>query len=108
MNLIRRTKARISKTPKVPLVASSDADSIWALDFMYDALRCVRSFRTLSVIDESNRETLALEEFEEIYDLPKSIQIHLGNGSKLRFTAFMGWCAKNGIALQFILPGKPQ
>jgi putative transposase len=87
---------------------------------MYDTLHCARSFRTLSVIDDSNRETLVveidisllaarvirpLEQLEEIYGLPKSI--HLGNGGELRFTAFMVWCAENGIALQFILLGKP-
>ncbi len=34
---------------------------MWALDFMYDTLNYGRSFRTLNVIDESNREELAIE-----------------------------------------------
>ena len=34
---------------------------MWALDFMYDTLHYGRSLRTLNVIDESNREILAIE-----------------------------------------------
>ncbi len=34
---------------------------IWALDFIHDALHTGRAFRTLNVIDESNREALAIE-----------------------------------------------
>ena len=37
------------------------AQSCWALDFMHDALYCGRRFRTLNVIDEANRECLAIE-----------------------------------------------
>jgi len=34
---------------------------MWALDFMYETLYYGRPFRTLSVIDESSREILAIE-----------------------------------------------
>lgn len=33
----------------------------WALDFMHDSLYYGKPFRTLNVIDESNREVLAIE-----------------------------------------------
>ena len=36
LNLPRRTKKRIPKMPKVPLIATTEANSMWALDFMYD------------------------------------------------------------------------
>ncbi len=36
-------------------------NTMWALDFMYDTLHYGRPFRTLNVIDESNREVLAIE-----------------------------------------------
>jgi putative transposase len=89
--------------------------------FMYDTLHYGRPFRTLNVIDESNREILAieidislpaarvvrtLEQLEEIHGLPKAIR--LDNGSELRSAVFMGWCEEKGIELQFIQPGKPQ
>ena len=121
LNLPRRTKKRIPKMPKVPLIAPTEANSMWALDFMYDTLHYGRPFRTLNVIDESNREILAieidislpaarvvrtLEQLEEIHGLPKAIR--LDNGSELRSAVFMGWCEEKGIELQFIQPGKPQ
>lgn len=34
---------------------------IWALDFMHEVLNDGRRFRTLNVIDEANREALAIE-----------------------------------------------
>jgi putative transposase len=94
---------------------------MWALDFMYDTLHYGRPFRTLNVIDESNREILAieidislpaarvvrtLEQLEVIHGLPKAIS--LDNGSELRSAVFMGLCEEKGIELQFIQPGKPQ
>ena len=60
LNLPRRTRKRIPKMPRVPLVAPTEANSMWALDFMYDTLHYGRPIRTLNVIDESNREVLAI------------------------------------------------
>jgi putative transposase len=120
LNLPRRTKKRIPKMPKVPLVAPNQSNTMWALDFMYDTLHYGRPFRAHNVIDESNREILAieidislsaarvvrtLEQLEEIHGLPQSIR--LDNGSELRSAVFMGWCESKGIELQFIQPGKP-
>ena len=107
--------------PRVPLVASNEPNTRWALDFMNDTLFYGRSFRTLNVIDESNREVLAieidlslpaarvmrtLEQLEEIHDLPKAIRLE--NGSELRSAVFMGWCESKGTDLKFIQPGKLQ
>lgn len=121
LNLPRRTKKRIPKMPRVPLIAPTQSNTMWALDFMYDTLHYGRPFRTLNVIDESNREILAieidislpaarvvrtLEHLEEIHGLPQAIR--LDNGSELRSAVFMGWCEEKGIELKFIQPGKPQ
>ena len=107
--------------PRVPLIAPTQSNTMWALDFMYDTLHYGRPFRNLNVIDESNREILAieidislpaarvvrtLEHLEEIHGLPQAIR--LDNGSELRSAVFMGWCEEKGIELKFIQPGKPQ
>ena len=88
---------------------------------MYDSLHYGRPFRTLNVIDESNREIWAikidfslpaaravrtLDQPEEIYGLPKAIR--LDNGSELRSAIFMEWSEEKGIELKFIQLGKPQ
>lgn len=59
MNLARRTKKRTPRMPRVPLAAPTEANPMWALDFMYDTLHYGRPFRTLNIINESNREILA-------------------------------------------------
>ena len=47
--------------PRVPLIAITQSNTMWALDFMCDTLHYGRPFRALNVIDESNREILAIE-----------------------------------------------
>ena len=88
---------------------------------MYDTLQYGRSFRTLNVIDESNREALAieidislpsarvirvLEQLEEICGLQEAIR--LDNGSEYSSATFTQWAASKQIELMFIQPGKPQ
>jgi len=89
--------------------------------FMHDALYRGKAFRTLNVIDESNREALTieidfslpaarvirvLEQLEEIHGLPEAIR--LDNGPELRAAVFTEWCESKGIELKYIQPGKPQ
>ena len=120
LNLPRRTKRRLPKLPKQPLVAPTQKNIIWALDFMHDTLYYSKPFRTLNIIDESNREILGieidtslpagrvirtLEQLGEIYGLPQAIR--LDNGPELRSAALVEWCEDNGIELRYIQPGKP-
>lgn len=37
------------------------ANGCWSMDFMSDALMCGRRFRTFNVLDDFNREALAIE-----------------------------------------------
>ena len=61
LNLPRRTKRRLTKVAKQPLIAPTQKNIICALDFMHDTLYYSKSFRTLNIIDESNREVLTIE-----------------------------------------------
>jgi putative transposase len=121
LNLPRRTKKRLPKIIKEPLITPQEPNAMWAIDFMYDTLYYGRSFRTLNVIDESNREVLAIEvdlslpaarvirvmeQLEEMVGLPKAIR--LDNRSELRSAIFTSWCDEKDIELKFIQPGKPQ
>ena len=61
LNLPRRTKRRLPKVPRIPLVAPEAKNVIWALDFMHDTLYYGKPFRTLNVLEEANRQVLGIE-----------------------------------------------
>ena len=120
LNLPRRTRRRIPRRIRQPLVVSPVLNTTWAVDFMVDTLYDGRRFRTLNVMDESNREGLAievgttlpslrviavLEELIALYGAPRSIR--LDNGPELTSGALTAWCAARSIALRYIQPGKP-
>ena len=120
LNLPRRLKRRLPPIVRQPLIAPAARNQIWAIDFMQDTLYSGRVFRTLNVIDESNREGLALEidtslpaarvirvmeQLAELRGLPAAVR--LDNGPELRSQAFTEWCATHGVALRFIQPGAP-
>ncbi len=120
LNLPRRTKRRLPTRLRQALVAPNRLIEIWALAFMADALYGGRAFRTLNVIDEGNREVLAIEiatsiparrvirVMEQLIELHgKARALRLDNGSELTSTAFTEWCAEQKIELRFIQPGKP-
>jgi hypothetical protein len=103
-----------------PLVAPASLNGIWALDFMEDALYGGRRFRTFNVLDEGNREALAieigtsipaarvlrvLEQLLLLYGRPQAFR--LDNGPELTADVFTTWCEAHGIALLYIQPGKP-
>jgi putative transposase len=118
--LPRRTKRRLPKLPKQPLIVPTEKNITGALDFMHDTLYYGKPFRTLNIIDESNREILGieidtslpagrvirtLEQLSEIYGQPQAIR--LDNGPELRSAVMTEWCEDKGIELRYIQPGKP-
>lgn len=120
LNLPRRTKKRVPQREPARLDAGRYVNQGWALDFMHDALYDGRRFRTLNVIDEANREALAIEVGTSIparrlirtlsrlvdwYGKPDSIR--LDNGPEMTSQLFTEWAAGKGIELRFIEPGEP-
>ena len=120
LNIPRRTKKRLPKREPVPLAAAAFVNEGWALDFMHDVLYDGRRFRTLNVIDEANREALAIEVAQSIpsarlirtlerliewYGAPKSIR--MDNGPEMTSHDFAAWAQQKGIALNYIEPGEP-
>ena len=61
LNLPRRTKRRVPQRRRQPLVAPPVLNQTWALDFMADALYDRRRLRALTIMDEGNREGLAID-----------------------------------------------
>jgi putative transposase len=120
LNLPRRTRRRVPRRIRSPLIAAAALNTTWALDFMVDTLYDGRRFRTLNIIDESNREGLAIEigttlpslrvvaVLEELIALHGAPQyLRLDNGPELTSLALTAWCEARGIQLRYIQPGKP-
>jgi putative transposase len=120
LNLPRRTKRRLPGRLRQPLEAPQQLNHVWALDFMSDALYSGRKIRTLNVIDEGNREALAidvalaipsvrviriLDELVTVHGQPRAVRVD--NGPELISEAFMTWCGEHGIEVRHIQPGKP-
>jgi putative transposase len=120
LNLPRRTKRRVPKRERQPLVVEPGMNAVWALDFMRDTPYSGKVFRILNVIDEANRGALGidivvsipasrviafLEQLIDQHGRPRAIRCD--NGSELTSQAFTDWCKEQDIELRFIQPGKP-
>jgi len=120
LNLKRRGKKRLPTRPRVPLEAPAILNTTWALDFMGDTLYDGRCYRTLNVLDESNREGLAIEidtslpsprvvalldQLVAIHGTPG--QLRCDNGPEFIAAVLAQWCNSNRVTLHNIQPGKP-
>ena len=61
LNLKRKHKRRIPTRDPLSLAVPFQANQVWSADFMSDGLWDGRRFRTFNVIDDFNREVLAVE-----------------------------------------------
>jgi putative transposase len=60
-NLLRKKKRRISNPAKRPLVQPALKNGISSMDFVGNRLENGRKIRALNIIDDCNREALAME-----------------------------------------------
>ena len=120
LNIRRRHKRRVPARVKEPLTVPSGLNYCWSADFMSDALVYGRKVRILNVIDDYNREVLAVEpDFsmpaERVIAILDQIVarrgkpqiIRVDNGPEYCSRAFVEWCEKNNIRILYIQPGKP-
>ncbi len=120
LNIKRKGKKRLPARILKPLEAVQQINVSWSMDFMSDALLSGRKFRTLNLMDDYNREALAIEvdtslpaervirvldQITEWRGKPKSIRVD--NGPEFISSALGLWCEEKEIHLQFIQPGKP-
>lgn len=120
LNLRRKHKRRLPKREKAPLQAPNTINASWAMDFMHDSLTSGRKFRVLNVIDEYNRESLAIEVdislgAERVKQVllqtmewrGKPASIRMDNGPEFISSTLRAFCEDNKIMLNHIQPGKP-
>lgn len=120
LNIRRRYRKRLPARIKQALFQPSSINQAWSIDFMSDTLWDGRRFRLLNVIDDFNREVLAieadlslptvrliriLEYLKEFRGLPQMIRVD--NGPEFISHKLDLWCKENKINLVFIQPGKP-
>lgn len=120
LNKRNKTRKRLPKRVKEPLVQPKRMNQMWSMDFMHDCLENKRKFRTLNIIDDYNREALAIEVqlgissnlvtsvlSDLVRERGKPEWIRVDNGPEFISSTLNDWCHANGIKLQFIQPGKP-
>ena len=61
LNLRIKPKKRLVRQRPEPLAVPDAINEVWSMDFMHDQLSDGRSFRLFNVLDDFNREGLAIE-----------------------------------------------
>lgn len=120
LNIRRRAKKRLPERVKQPLTVPTAPNQVWSIDFMSDSLTDGRRFRLLNILDDYNRESLAIEvdtslpSLRVIRVLEKLINergcpvsIRCDNGPEFISHKLEEWCTSHEITLQFIQPGRP-
>lgn len=122
LNIRRRAKKRLPERIKQALMVPTSPNQIWSIDFMTDRLTDGRKFRLLNIIDDFNRESLAIEVNTSLPSLRvirvlerlvsqrgKPANIRCDNGPEFISHKLEEWCndKTRQITLQFIQPGKP-
>ena len=121
LNLRIKPKKRLVRQKPEPLSVPEAINDCWSMDFMHDQLSDSRSYRLFNVIDDFNREGLAIE---VDFSLPasrviraldqviewrgKPNRIRCDNGPEYISNLLGDWAKSNSIELAFIQPGNPQ
>ena len=120
LNIRRRAKKRLPARVKQALFQPDRTNQVWSIDFMSDSLWDGRKYRLLNIIDDYNRQVLAieadlsipalrlirtLERLKESKGIPEMIRVD--NGPEFVSRMLDQWCKEHKVTLAFIQPGKP-
>lgn len=120
LNLPRRTRRKLPERVREPLLVPQRPNQVWSADFMSDTLYHGTCFRTFNVIDDHNREALAIEidtslraaRLVRVFERLKAERglpdvLRVDNGPEFLSQALVEWCHANGMLIHYIQPGKP-
>lgn len=121
LNMRIKPKQRITREKPEKLTVPAVINDGWSMDFMHDQLSDKRNYRLFNVIDDHNREGLAIEidfslsaqrvtrSLDQIIEWRgKPNRIRCDNGPEYISQHLKRWAEYHGIELCFIQPGKPQ
>ncbi|WP_344675368.1 IS3 family transposase [Sphingobacterium kyonggiense] len=116
----RKVRRRLPARVKQPLSIPERPLKTWSLDFMSDVLTNKRKFRTLNIIDDFNKQAIAIEVAHSmpankvtylleriIKEQGKPSRFRTDNGPEFISREFRDWCAGKEIEIQYIQPGRP-
>jgi len=120
LTMRRKSKKRFPLANKQPLLLPRHPNGTWSIDFMTDTLQTGRRFRTFNVLDDFNREGLAVE-IDVSLPGPRIVRvldrlakergypnyIRCDNGPELRSSALQAWAQQHKVEIIYIQPGKP-
>lgn len=120
LNIKIKRKKRLPARVEQPISIPCTINKSWSMDFMSDSLYNGRKIRVLNILDDYNREVLAIEAstsipsvgvirtLEDIIDWRgRPEQIRVDNGPEFTSAIFTEWCKEKEIAIRYIQPGKP-
>ena len=120
LNQKRRAKRKLPKRVRQPLMVPQMPNHTWSADFVSDALYAGNRFRAFTVIDDFNREVVAIEVdtsltakrlirvFERLQvtrGLPNVLRVD--NGPEFLSSDLVTWAESAGMSIQYIQPGEP-
>ena len=121
LNMRIKPNKRLKREVPEPLAVPEVINECWSMDFMHDQLSDGRSCRLFNVIDDFNREGLAIDADislpaeRVIRSLDRIIEwrgkpkrIRCDNGPEYISHKLAAWATKHAIELCFIQPGNPQ
>jgi len=121
LNLRIRPKKRMVREKPEALTVPQALNQVWSMDFMHDQLSDGRTIRLFNVIDDFNREALAID---VDFSLPaqrviRSLEQVIGwrgqpavircdNGPEYISGVLQTWAGTRSIKIEYIQPGNPQ
>ena len=120
LNLRIKPRRRIKRDRPDELSVPTSINQVWSMDFMSDSLANGSKLRTFNVMDDYNREGLAIEVGQSLPSMRviraleqviewrgKPAALRCDNGPEYVSGEMVTWANKNQITLIYIQPGKP-
>ena len=120
LNLRRKHRRRLPQRVGSALEQAPNPNQTWSLDFMHDTLMNGRKVRILNIIDDYNRQALAMEvdyshsgisvcrTLERIFhDRGRPAELRSDNGPEFLSAIYTDFCEKHNVKIRYIKPGKP-